>query len=142
MNVLLLGASGATGKLVLNELINQNYNISIIVRNKEKIDTNILNNKSVEIIEANILDISKDKLKDLMKTSDVCISCLGHNISFKGIFGEPKKLVTNSVKRICELIEEENKTPTTSVFYNPQLTTSASLSISVRIPCSFSSLRR
>ena len=28
-------------------------------------------------------------------------SCLGHNLTFKGIFGEPRRLVTEAVKRVC-----------------------------------------
>ena len=118
MNILLLGATGATGKLVLKELINNDYNISIVVRNKEKIEADILNNKNIEIIESNILDMSENEVKNLIKNSDVFISCLGHNISFKGIFGEPKKLVRDSLKKICKLVEKENIKPIKFILMN------------------------
>jgi len=32
-------------------------------------------------------------------------SCLGHVMSFKGIFGEPKKLCTHATRRLCNAIE-------------------------------------
>jgi NAD(P)H-binding len=32
-------------------------------------------------------------------------SCLGHNLSFKGIFGHPRRLVTEATRRLCHAIE-------------------------------------
>jgi hypothetical protein len=35
-------------------------------------------------------------------------SCLGHNLTFNGMFGHPRRLVTDSVKRLCRAIEKTN----------------------------------
>ena len=42
---------------------------------------------------------------DYIKDCDAVASCLGHNISLKGIYGNPKMLVTDSVKRLCNAIK-------------------------------------
>ncbi|WP_236690370.1 NAD(P)H-binding protein [Guptibacillus hwajinpoensis] len=34
------------------------------------------------------------------------ISCLGHNVTFRGMFGKPHHLVFDAIKRISELIKE------------------------------------
>lgn len=32
-------------------------------------------------------------------------SCLGHTMSLKGIFGQPRRLVTDGVRRLCSAIK-------------------------------------
>lgn len=31
-------------------------------------------------------------------------SCLGHNLTFKGIYGSPRKLVTDATRRLCKAV--------------------------------------
>ena len=38
------------------------------------------------------------------------VSCLGHVISFKGIFGAPRKLCTDATRRLCAAIESNRPT--------------------------------
>ena len=40
-----------------------------------------------------------------MSFSNAIVSCLGHNMSFKGIFGKPRRLVTDATKRLCTAIK-------------------------------------
>jgi hypothetical protein len=35
-------------------------------------------------------------------------SCLGHNISFKGMFGQPRMLVSDATRRLCNAIHANN----------------------------------
>ncbi|NNE08894.1 MAG: NAD(P)H-binding protein, partial [Gemmatimonadetes bacterium] len=35
-------------------------------------------------------------------------SCLGHNLSFRGVFGPPRRLVTDAVRRLCRAVETNN----------------------------------
>jgi len=109
MKVLVLGASGLTGRLVLQQLVNRNINTKIVVRDIEKISKDIRNSKPVECITGNISEFDLDKNIDLVRDCDAVISCLGHNISFKGIFGKPGLLVANSIKNICEAINAGKK---------------------------------
>ena len=35
---------------------------------------------------------------------DAVASCLGHNMTFKGMYGHPRKLVTDATRRLCDAI--------------------------------------
>jgi hypothetical protein len=46
-------------------------------------------------------------------------SCLGHNLSLKGIYGNPRRLVTDAVRRLCGAIRENKpETPVKFVLMN------------------------
>ena len=111
MKALVLGASGATGKLVLQQLIKNNIDVRIVVRESAFIPTYVSENNTIDIVKGNINDFGITKIKDLLKDCDSIICCLGHNISFKGIFGQPHKLVYNTVVRIIEAIRTLNLHP-------------------------------
>lgn len=102
MKTLVLGASGATGKLVVSQLLERNISTRIVVRESAAVAHNILENKNIEIAKGNIDSFSTDKFRELMLDCDSVVCCLGHNISFKGLFGKPHKLVVNAVKKITE----------------------------------------
>ena len=35
---------------------------------------------------------------------DAIVQCLGHNLSFKGLFGHPRRLCADTVKRLCDAV--------------------------------------
>jgi len=41
---------------------------------------------------------------------DAVASCLGHNLKFKGIYGNPRMLVTDTTRRLCDAIKANNRT--------------------------------
>jgi hypothetical protein len=50
---------------------------------------------------------------------DAAASCLGHNLTFKGLFGKPRRLVTEATRRLCLAIKANNSgTPTRFVLMN------------------------
>jgi hypothetical protein len=108
MIALVVGASGATGRLLVRELLNRNVKVKIIVRGKEKLPNDIKTHQYLTIKEASILNLSDNEMVDYVKDCDAVASCLGHNINLKGIYGNPKMLVTDSVKRLCNAIKENN----------------------------------
>jgi uncharacterized protein YbjT (DUF2867 family) len=93
MKTLVLGASGATGKLVVQQLVKRKIQARIVVRKSAILPSQILDDKNIEIIKGSIDDFDIAKIKELVKDCDSVICCLGHNISFKGIYGSPRKLV-------------------------------------------------
>lgn len=109
MKALVLGASGATGKLVVQQLVKKNIQVRVVVRESAILPNQISDDKSIEIIKGNINDFDIVKIKDLVKDCDAVISCLGHNISFKGMFGPPHKLVYNAVAKIIEALQSLNQ---------------------------------
>ncbi|MBI5021707.1 MAG: SDR family oxidoreductase [Ignavibacteriales bacterium] len=109
MRILVLGASGATGRLVVKQLINRNVKVKIVVRKNSMVLTEFLNHELIETVVGNIAEFDLNKNIDLINDCNAVISCLGHNISFKGMFGKPRLLVTNSIRNICEAIEVAKK---------------------------------
>jgi len=102
MRVLVLGASGATGKLVVKQLIKRQINTRVIVRKSAILPQSIIDNPLVEVIIGNINELNDSELNQLISDCNVIMSCLGHNISFKGLFGKPRYLVFDAVRRVCE----------------------------------------
>ncbi len=111
MKVLVLGATGATGSLVVQQLIKRNVKVKIVVRQiNDEIEKFIMNGL-LECLVGNISEYEGSKMMALLGDYDAVISCLGHNITFKGMFGKPRLLVTSCLRNICEAIEgsEKNK---------------------------------
>ena len=48
-------------------------------------------------------------LIQIVSGCDAVVSCLGHNLSVKGMFFPPRRLVTDAVKRLTQAIESTNK---------------------------------
>lgn len=111
MKALVLGASGATGKLVVQQLLKKNIQVRIVVRESAIVSGQISDDQSIEIIKGNINDFEIAKIKDLVKDCDSVFCCLGHNINFKGIFGAPRKLVFNTVVKIIEALQSLEPNP-------------------------------
>ncbi|NRB43093.1 MAG: NAD(P)H-binding protein, partial [Pseudomonadales bacterium] len=70
-NLLILGATGNIGRLVLNDALERGYKVTVVVRAKEKVQPHA----QLTIIEGSVLDASV--LTHAMKGQDAVISCLG-----------------------------------------------------------------
>jgi nucleoside-diphosphate-sugar epimerase len=104
MVTLIVGASGATGRLLTEELLNRGQLVKVIVRSSDKLPTAIKNHANLSVIQASLLDLSDAELAQHVKACDAVASCLGHNMDLKGLFGHPRKLVTDATRRLCEAI--------------------------------------
>jgi len=105
MTTLVVGASGATGKELVRHLLDQGQNVKVIVRSIEKVPDTWKNLDDLCILEGSLLDIPKKEIEEYVKGCDAIASCLGHNLSFKGIYGKPRKLVRDSVQLLCNAVE-------------------------------------
>jgi nucleoside-diphosphate-sugar epimerase len=108
MNILVMGATGKTGRPLVEQLLGKNHKVRIIVRSPHKLPADILENPNTTIIEASILDLTDAEMTEHVKDCDAVVSCLGHVIDFKGIFGEPKKLCTDATRRLCKALEKDS----------------------------------
>jgi putative NADH-flavin reductase len=119
MIVLVVGASGATGSKLVEQLLLQNHKVKIIVRSPEKLSESWKTNTDLQIISASILDLSDTEMREIVEDCNAVASCLGHNLSFKGIYGKPRRLVTDATRRLCNAIKSNNlKSPTKFVLMN------------------------
>jgi len=105
MTILVVGASGATGRLLVEQLLIKGYNVKAVVRSPEKLPESWKSNKRLKIISASLLDLSDEEMMELTFDCHSIASCLGHNLNWKGIYGQPRKLVTDAVRRLCNAIE-------------------------------------
>lgn len=105
MNVLVLGASGETGRHLVKMLLELGNNVTIIVRSPGKLPDSVRSHDNLTTIEATLLDLSDDEIAKHVKECDAVASCLGHNLTFKGMYGQPRKLVAEAERRICEAIQ-------------------------------------
>ncbi len=113
MKILVAGATGATGRLVVDELLGRGYEVTAIVRSADRLPAPPGSNTRLTVIEANLLATEEPIIQNWVADCDAVISCLGHNISWKGMYGKPRRLVTDSVSRLCEAIHGSGKTETT-----------------------------
>ncbi len=84
-----------------------------MVRTTNSLPESTKNNKNVTIIQASIPDLTDSEITQHVKGCNSIASCLGHNMSFKGIYGKPRRLVTDATRRLCNAIKEND--PKTSV---------------------------
>ena len=108
MTTLVVGATGATVKLLVEQLLKRGTEVKVIVRSTEKLSEEINNHDRLSIIEESISDLSVNKLAEHLSGCGAVASCLGHNLSFKGIYGKPHKLVTDAVRKLSEAIIKNN----------------------------------
>jgi hypothetical protein len=54
---------------------------------------------------ASILDLSDDEMAQRVRGCGAVASCLGHNISLRGIYGQPRRLVTDATRRLCHAVK-------------------------------------
>ena len=104
MTTLVVGASGATGRLLVEQLLNRGENVKIIVRSPDSLPENIEKHDNLSVIHASVLDLSDAEMAQHVSGCDAVASCLGHNMSFKGMYGHPRKLVTDATRRLCDAI--------------------------------------
>jgi len=97
-----------TGRRLVEQLLGKNYKVRIIVRSSHKLPADIVENPNTISIEASVLDLTDEEVTEHVKDCDAVVSCLGHVMDFKGIFGEPKKLCTDATRNLCNSLEKHS----------------------------------
>jgi nucleoside-diphosphate-sugar epimerase len=105
MTTLVVGATGATGRLLVKELLNRGVSVRVIVRSPDRLPEDIRTNENLSVIHAAVLDLADVEMARYVGGCDAVASCLGHNLSFRGIYGRPRRLVTDATRRLCDAIK-------------------------------------
>jgi len=94
--VLVVGATGATGKHVVRMLLDRgDTTVVAVTRSKEKLmallkpkddDDRKKKENNLIVKEAAIADLGPKELKDLTEGCQAIVSCLGHNMTFQGMY--------------------------------------------------------
>jgi len=104
MTTLVVGANGATGRLLVRELLQRGESVRAVVRESAALPEGLANHAGLSVIRATLLEWSDDELAELVEGCDAVASCLGHNLSVKGMWGQPRRLVTEATRRLCRAL--------------------------------------
>ena len=91
--------------MLTEELLNRGELVKVIVRSPDKLPAVVRNHDNLSVIHASILNLSDAELAQHVQGCDAVASCLEHNIDFKGMFGHPRKLVTDAACRLTDAIK-------------------------------------
>lgn len=108
MTTLVVGATGATGRLLVDQLLERGELVRAIVRSPGKLSEHLANHEGLSITNASVLELTDSELVQHVKGCGAVASCLGHTLSFKGVFGPPRRLVTEATRRLCSAIRACN----------------------------------
>lgn len=103
--VLVVGASGATGRLLVKQLLDRGLKVKVIVRSPVKLPEEIRSHENLSVIQAAVLDLTDAEMAQHVQGCETVASCLGHNLNFKGIYGHPRRLVAETTRRLCNVIK-------------------------------------
>ena len=99
--------------------MNRGHNVTVIVRSPHKLPDGVKGTDGFSMIQATILDLSDAEMARYVEGCDAVASCLGHPMTLKGIWGAPRRLVTEATQRLCRAIKEkEPEAPTKFVLMN------------------------
>lgn len=105
MTTLVVGASGATGRLLVKQLLSRGLGVKVIVRSPDKLPKDVRNHRNLSVVHASVLNLSDAEMVKHVNGCDAVASCLGHTLSLKGIYGHPRLLVTEATRRLCNAIK-------------------------------------
>ncbi|QGX39690.1 NAD(P)-dependent oxidoreductase [Permianibacter aggregans] len=118
-STLVVGATGATGRLLVQQLLSQGQHVKVVVRSAERLPNAVRHHEKLSIILASILDLTDSEMAKHVGDCHAVASCLGHTLSFRGIYGHPRRLVTEVTKRLCHAMKAtQHETPRKFVLMN------------------------
>ena len=98
MNITIFGASGQTGKILLEKALSEGHHITAYVRSENSIDKE---HSQLKIIKGELSDNAK--IKEALSGAEVCISTLGGRSLRKR-----SEEITNGIKLIVEQLEAQS----------------------------------
>ena len=119
MTSLVVGATGATGRLLVDQLLSRGQHVKVVVRSPERLPQPLRDHDQLSVIHASILELTDAEMANHVRGCDAVASCLGHNLTFRGIYGHPRRLVTDATRRLCNAIKANGAArPTRCVLMN------------------------
>lgn len=103
--VLVLGGTGRTGGRVLRQLLARGIEVRALVRSAARLPPGVTGHPGLTFVEAELLSLGETELQEHVRGAGAIVSCLGHTISLKGVFGPPRDLVTRALARLCGAVE-------------------------------------
>lgn len=105
MTTLVVGATGATGQLLVKQLLDRGLDVRVIVRSPDRLPEDIRQHSRLSVIQASISELDSARLAQHVSDCDAVASCLGHNLTLRGIYGQPRRLVRDATISLCHAIK-------------------------------------
>lgn len=104
---LIFGATGGIGKHALARLLDLDHQVTAFVRSSSRLPDACRDHPNLSLVEneRGHLALSDEEFYQLIKGHDTVISCLGHNMTFKGVYGSPRRLCSDTVKRVFASVD-------------------------------------
>ncbi|MEP4547453.1 MAG: NAD(P)-binding oxidoreductase [Saccharospirillum sp.] len=124
MKFFIAGATGATGRHVATLLLQQGHHVVTVARNPAALQSEVSLYPNLEVTAGSLLDMAESELDTLISGCDGAISCLGHNLTLKGLYGAPRLLCREAVERMVQSIirtrreRAEQRPPTRFILMN------------------------
>lgn len=119
MTTLVVGASGATGRLLIDQLLAKGEQVNIIVRSVDSLPDHLKQHVRLTITQASLLDMTDEELIEQVQGVNAVASCLGHNPTFTGMFGHPRRLVTEATQRLSDaILQTKSEAPVKFILMN------------------------
>ena len=104
MDTLVVGGTGATGRQLVEQLLERGHGVRAIVRTPEGLPASVREHPRLAVTRAPVLDLDRAQLASLVEGCGAVASCLGHRMTLRGVFGPPRRLVRDATRRLCEAI--------------------------------------
>ncbi|KAK2744293.1 hypothetical protein FQN57_004378 [Myotisia sp. PD_48] len=98
MKLLIFGATGATGKLIADYALDYQHEITLYVRNPEKLHDNLKQRENIRVVSGTLDDL--DALSRAIQGQDAVLSALGPSIFFgsKGMIPKGYRNILSQMK--------------------------------------------
>jgi putative NADH-flavin reductase len=98
MNVVIFGATGLSGKVILREALSRRHRVTVLVRNAKDVT---LQDENLTVVQGSVLD--RHSVHEVLNNQDAVIQCLG--VGGKGN-GKATTFVSDANKIIMEEMEK------------------------------------
>ena len=102
MSFLVLGATGKTGRVVVQKLLERGKSVRVIVRSEQNLPAEAIGNPNVTIHVAPVLEVPDETFVKLVGGCSGVFQCLGH----RSPFGPPKYLARDTLRKIYNALEQ------------------------------------
>ncbi len=96
LKILIIGATGGTGKALLGQALGQGHAVTVLVRNPNKIT---IKHEHLVVVEGNVLDY--DSVDHAVQGHDVVVSALGHKHFFL-----KNTILSDGIKNVIRVMEK------------------------------------
>ena len=119
MTILVVGASGATGRLLVAQLLESGNAVKAVVRAQSRVLDALSDRAALTLVRASIGDLGDNDIAQLVDGCSAIVSCLGHTLSFRGMYGQPRRLVTDATRTLSQAAKQHNSdTPVKFILMN------------------------